>query len=179
MRQSKVDIWERKITNDRNSNYRGTACVDLEVLEFSSGFVRGENEKIIESLKGKFKKEGCYRLEPRNHVPVIIEPSDFLSILELSELSPDSLIENPRETPPRLKFPPGFRLSCLHGRQRVEAAKAVLRKPGDRWWTVDLYIAGKFWNSESMGASNLYRCRLRFCLAERASRRICELNELF
>jgi hypothetical protein len=64
MRQSKVDTWERKITNDRNSNYRGTACVDLEVLEFSSGFVRGENEKIIESLKGKFKKEGCYRLEP-------------------------------------------------------------------------------------------------------------------
>jgi hypothetical protein len=144
MRQSKVDSWERTITNGKNSNYRGTACVDLEVLEFSSGFVRGENEKIIESLKGKFKKEGCYRLDPRNHVPVIIEPSDFLSILELSELNPDSLMENPRETPPRLKFPPGFRLSCLHGRQRVEAAKAVLRKPGDRWWTVDLYIAGKF-----------------------------------
>ncbi|KAH8650305.1 hypothetical protein BGZ60DRAFT_347266, partial [Tricladium varicosporioides] len=141
MRQSRVDTWERKITNDRNSNYRGTACVDLEVLEFSSSFVRGENERIIESLKGKFKKEGCYRLEPRNHVPVIIELSDFLSILELSELNPDSLIENPRETPPRLKFPPGFRLSCLHGRQRIEAAKAVLRKPGDRWWTVDLYIA--------------------------------------
>lgn len=148
MRQSKVDTWERKITNDRNSNYRGTACVDLEVLEFSSGFVRGENEKIVESLKAKFREEGCFRLEPRNHVPVIIELSDFLSILELSELNPDSLIENPREIPPRLEFPPGFRLSCLHGRQRVEAAKAVLRKPGDRWWTVDLYIAGKFWNSE-------------------------------
>jgi hypothetical protein len=133
MRQSKVDTWERKITNDRNSNYRGTAYVDLEVLEFSSSFMRGENEKIVESLKRKFRKEGYYRLEPRNHVPVIIEPSDFLSILELSELNPENLLENPRETPPRLKFSPGFCLSCLHGRQRVEAAKAVLRKPGDRW----------------------------------------------
>jgi hypothetical protein len=94
--------------------------------------VRGENKKIIESLKGKFKKEGCYCLKPRNYVPVIIKPSDFLSILKLLELSPDSLIENPREIPPRLKFPLGFRLLCLYGRQRVEAVKAVLRKPGDR-----------------------------------------------
>jgi hypothetical protein len=94
--------------------------------------VRGENEKIVESLKGKFRKEGCFRLEPRNHVPVIIELFDFLSILELLELNPESLLENLRETLPRLKFPPNFRLSCLHGRQRVEAVKAVLRKPGDR-----------------------------------------------
>jgi hypothetical protein len=108
------------------------ACIDLEVLEFSSGFVRGENEKIIELLKGKFRKEECFCLEPRNHIPVIIKPSDFLSILELLELNPESLLENPREIPPRLKFPPNFRLSCLHGRQRVEAVKAVLRKPGDR-----------------------------------------------
>ncbi|KAG9233592.1 hypothetical protein BJ875DRAFT_38970 [Amylocarpus encephaloides] len=132
MRQSKVDTWERTIINSKNSNYRGTARVDLEALEFSSSLVREENEKIIESLKEKFKKEGCYRLEPRNHVPVIIESSDFLSILELLELDPDSLLENPREIPPRLKFPLGFRLSCLHGRQRVEAAKTVLQKLGDR-----------------------------------------------
>ena len=61
MRQSKVDTWERTVLNDRNSNYLGTACVDLEELEFSSEFVREKNEKIVESLKGKFKKEGAIR----------------------------------------------------------------------------------------------------------------------
>ncbi|MAD85118.1 MAG: hypothetical protein CL912_19330 [Deltaproteobacteria bacterium] len=143
MRQSKVDTWERTVLNDRNSNYLGTACVDLEELEFSSEFVREKNEKIVESLKGKFKKEGCYRLEPRNRVPALIEPFDFLTVLDLSKLTPDNLLENPEETPPRLKLPLDLRLSCLHGRQRIEAAKAVLRKPKDRWWTIDLYTDGK------------------------------------
>jgi hypothetical protein len=74
----------------------------------------GENEKIIELLKEKFKKEGYYCLEPRNHIPIIIELSDFLSILELLELNPDSLLENTKKILLCLKFPPDFRLSCLY-----------------------------------------------------------------
>jgi hypothetical protein len=143
MRQSKVDTWERTVLNDRTSNYLGTVCIDLEGLEFSSELVREKNEKIIDSLKAKFKKEGCYRLEPRNRVPALIEQSDFLAVLDLSKLTPSNLLDNPEETPPRLKLPQDLRLSCLHGRQRIEAAKAVLRKPKDRWWTIDLYIDGK------------------------------------
>ena len=142
MRQKKVDTWERKITNDRNSNYQGTACVSLEILEFSSQPVREIDRKIVDSLKGKFKKEGCRRLTPRNHIPATIKIADLSSILELSGLSSKDLLENPKETPPRLKFPSGFRLSCCHGRQRIEAAKEVLHKLADRWWTVDLYIEG-------------------------------------
>jgi hypothetical protein len=96
-------------------NYQETAYVNLKVLEFSSGFVREKNKKIIDLLKRKFKKEGYYCLKPRNYVPVIIKPSDFLSILKLLELNFNSLLENARETPLCLKFPLNFCLLCLHG----------------------------------------------------------------
>jgi len=76
-------------------------------------------------------------------VPALIEPSDFLTVLDLSKLTADNLLDNLKETPPRLELPRDLRLSCLHGRQRIEAVKAVLRKPKDRWWTIDLYIDGK------------------------------------
>jgi Protein of unknown function (DUF3723) len=142
MKQKKVDRWERKITKDRNSNFRGTACVDLDILDFSKGPSREENKKIVNELKEKFKKGGIYRLEPKNYVSATIEIEHLSTALELSGVSAEDLIDNPKETPPRLTFPPGFRLSGRHGLQRIAAAKEVLRKQSQRWWTVRLYIEG-------------------------------------
>ena len=93
--------------------------------------MRAENEKIIKLLKEKFKKEEYYYLKPRNYIPIIIKPSDFLSILKLLELIPNSLLENPREILLHLKFPLDFRLLCLYSQQHIKAIKAVLWKLGD------------------------------------------------
>jgi hypothetical protein len=67
--------------------------------------MREKNKKIIKSLKGKFKKEGYYRLKPRNQVPALIKLSDFLTILDLLKLIANNLLDNPKETPPQLKLP--------------------------------------------------------------------------
>jgi hypothetical protein len=44
---------------------------------------------------------------------------------------------------PRLTFPKGFQLEYIHGRHRIEAGREIL-SGNDRWWTVDLYLSGRF-----------------------------------
>lgn len=123
------------------------------MLDFSNKPSRRVNKKIVNSLIRKFKKGGCYRLEPINYVLATIEIEHLLIALELLGVSANSLLDNPKETPPRLKFPLGFLLSCRHGLQRIEAAKEVLRKSSERWWTVQLYIEGTLLKAP---ASTLY-----------------------
>jgi len=48
---------------------------------------------------------------------------------------------NAQHESPELGFWPGYQLECLHGRHRIQAAKQALLPP-DKWWTVDLYLAG-------------------------------------
>jgi hypothetical protein len=51
------------------------------------------------------------------------------------------LLSNPRDRYPELVFPGGYQLECLHGRHRIQAGREFL-SPRDKWWAVDLYLAG-------------------------------------
>ena len=42
---------------------------------------------------------------------------------------------------PELAFPDGYQLECLHGKDRIQAAREFL-SPRNKWWRVDLYPKG-------------------------------------
>lgn len=100
-----------------------------------------KGEDPVERLKEVFQADTVRRLEPRNHVPAVVDQSDLNDAIQASEISAESLLSNPDNNPPELRFPARHRLTCLHGHHRIQAARETL-PPTDAWWTVDLYLAG-------------------------------------
>jgi hypothetical protein len=138
MRRSRFSEQELRLEAERCVKYRGTACVRLEVLHFEP---RELSRKNVKRLKEVFQRDKIRRLEPRNHIPAVVDQSDLDNAIQASEISAESLLTNPDNDPPMLRFPEHYRLTCLHGRHRIQAARETL-PPTDAWWTVDLYLAG-------------------------------------
>ncbi|KAK6380192.1 hypothetical protein LTS17_005381 [Exophiala oligosperma] len=95
--------------------------------------------RAVPRLKEVFGIEGVRRLEPRHHVPAAVDQSDLDAALRTSNATAESLLNNLDNDPPVLKFPQLHRLTCLHGRHRIQAARETL-DPTDAWWTVDFYL---------------------------------------
>ncbi|KAH6704267.1 hypothetical protein BKA61DRAFT_493502 [Leptodontidium sp. MPI-SDFR-AT-0119] len=131
---------ERKLVEDREENFRGTACVSLRRLVFKPEYSRGVDRKNIERLKRIFAKQGCLRLSPPNHVPAIIIEQDLNVALQHSGKTLKDLLHSAQDAPPKLTLPPKYMLECLHGQHRILAALEILT-PKDEWWTVDLYLS--------------------------------------
>ncbi|KAI9773215.1 MAG: hypothetical protein M1839_002223 [Geoglossum umbratile] len=106
MDQAQVEIIERRIAEDRGKYYRGTAVVRFEYLHFGSQCPRQLNRENVESLKDTFRREGCLRLEPKHHIPALIDQQVLDLAIESSRpVSLDTLLKNPEATPPELKMP--------------------------------------------------------------------------
>jgi hypothetical protein len=132
---------EKKLVEDREENFRGTACVSLRKLIFKPEYSRDVDKKNVERLKGIFARQGCLRLSPSNHVPAIINEQDLKVALHCSRRTLEDLLNSAQDAPPKLTLPPNYMLECLHGQHRILAALEVLR-PKEEWWTVDLYLSG-------------------------------------
>jgi hypothetical protein len=78
----------------------------------------------------------------RNRIEAVIDERSLDAALHISGISATDLLTNPANKCPKLDFPQGFQLRCLHGLHRIQAAREFLFPP-DRWWTVDLYTTGK------------------------------------
>ena len=141
MRQSQLSELELKLYAERCVQYRGTARVRLETLHFEWNEPREQSRKNVERLKRIFQTESVRRLEPRNYIPAVVDETDLDDALKASKVSADNLLSNPDDGPPTLKFPPRHRLTCLHGRHRIQAARETLPAT-DAWWTVNLYLTG-------------------------------------
>jgi hypothetical protein len=141
MSRSRFSEQELRLEAERCVKYRGTARVRLEVLHFQWNESRELSRKNVERLKEVFQTDKIRRLEPRNHIPAVVDQSDLDDAIQASEISAESLLSNPNNNPPVLIFPAHHRLTCLHGRHRIQAARETL-PPTDAWWTVDLYLAG-------------------------------------
>ncbi|KAI9772442.1 MAG: hypothetical protein M1840_000645 [Geoglossum simile] len=140
MQQDQVEIIERKLAKDRGKYFRGTARIRLERLHFGNQCPRELNKKIVEKLKDKFETEGCLRLEPKHHIPAIIDQQILDAAIKISpNVSLHTLLDTLGDLPPELKIPPNCSLECLHGRHRIQAGREILQ-PKDKWWTVDLYL---------------------------------------
>jgi hypothetical protein len=139
MEQEFVEVIERRLLDDRRTQFRGTARVRFENLAFGP---RDLSEKAVNYLEDKFKKQGILRLEPRHRIPAIVDAKVLEEAIEASpNTSSESLLDNCEEDPPDLQLPSGSLLDCLQGLHRVEAAKKIL-PPGGWWWSIDLYING-------------------------------------
>jgi hypothetical protein len=146
MRRSRFLEQELRLEAERFVKYRGTARVRLEVLHFQWNEPRELSQKNVERMKEIFRGDktaygNIRRLDPRNHIPAVVEQSVLDDAILASEVSAERLLSNPDNNPPVLKFAAGYLLTCLHGRHRIEAAREVLPST-DAWWTVDLYLAG-------------------------------------
>ena len=141
MRRPRSSEQELRIQAERYVKYRGTARVSLEVLHFQWDEPRELSRKNVERLKEVFRIDNVRRLEPRNHVPAVVDQSGLDNAILASKISAEALLSNPDNDPPTLKFPALYQLTCLHGRHRIQAARETL-PPSDAWWTVDLYLAG-------------------------------------
>ncbi len=134
---------ERKLIADRNTFFRGTARVKFHHLRFVHVHDRKRDDlKLRKDMKTKYETQGCLRLEPKNHIPAIIDQRTLDAATQMSEgVDEKSLLDNPKSIPPELKFPADISIECLQGRLRVEAGKDFLARK-EWWWTVDLYLRG-------------------------------------
>jgi hypothetical protein len=142
MRQPTFFSQEKKLEAERLLKCKGTACVKLEHLNFEENDLRELDQKNVQRLKAIFQTSDIRRLEPSNHIPALVTQSDLENAIQASETSAERLMVTSGGTFPMLTFPSSFRLTCLHGRHRVQAAHEALCTT-DKWWTVDLYLEGK------------------------------------
>ena len=86
----------------------------------------------------------CPQLDPLDYIPALIDQNHLNAALAALSITVEQLLVSPRETYLSLEFPPGFQLNCLRGRDQVQAGAKIL-PPGDKRWTVDLYLASKIY----------------------------------
>jgi hypothetical protein len=130
---------ERRLAEELSAKFRGTASVDIAVLNFPFKKLRDEDEKNTERLEKLFKKQkGCRDWDVFNHIPAVIQQDQLDAAMERSNVSSEALLEA-RDGHLQLEFTAGFLLSCLRGQHRALAAKA---SRGITRWTVDLYDSG-------------------------------------
>lgn len=128
----------QRIEEEKAVKHLGTASININVLAFP--YSKGLNQENVERLKRLFRIErGCRPDELPNRIPAVIDEHQLYQCSNASGISMDRLLSDLAGA--KLEFPPAFRLECLRGRHRVEAARQVLRY-ADKRWIVDLYSAG-------------------------------------
>ncbi len=124
---------------EKRIKFKGTARISLGCLHFSQDPPRDRDTRNIERLQAIFRKD-CRRLDVHHHIPAVIEQQALDAALLRSGVSARQLSGLASAEYPELVFPAGYQLECLHGQDRIQAAKEL--RLG--WWTVDLYLEGTF-----------------------------------
>lgn len=133
---------ERELAEEKRSKCQGSARIKLENLHFPFEESREPDTRQISKLKTLFSGEkGCRDRDTRNHVVAVIQKQHLEAAMAAADIAPGSLCSKDGYDYPNLDFPAGYRLSCLHGQQRVLAGAKCL-PPGDQRWTVDIFLAG-------------------------------------
>ncbi|KAJ2982773.1 hypothetical protein NQ176_g1164 [Zarea fungicola] len=128
----------RRIGTEKSLKYIGTASVRLDHLDFPNA--ERPNQKNVERLVKLFRKlRGCSPGEKLNRIPAVISEAYLQDALTISNLSREALLSSNSDAA-QLNFPSGFRLECLRGKDRVQAARETLCSPEPRW-VVDLFAA--------------------------------------
>ncbi|KAJ5155476.1 hypothetical protein N7492_008279 [Penicillium capsulatum] len=128
---------EHRLTTERQLKYQGTAKVNLDQISLQPLSSREIDHKNVERLHEIFAKDGCNRLDLRNHVTAVVSKQHLQRTCHATGLTLEELKSRQQQCP-RLGFR-GREVKCLHGQHRLKAAEDFL-SPSDRWWTVDLYL---------------------------------------
>jgi hypothetical protein len=129
---------EPKLAAERRRKFWGTANVDLDILDFAGD----EDEENVARL-AKLLEKDFRGFNPLNHIPAKVNQEELEDALVRSGVTVDRfhLGAEPEQGFPNLQFAPGFRLKCLHGRDRAAAALRIF-PPGRRLWSIDLFHSG-------------------------------------
>lgn len=137
----------KRIEEEKTIKRIGTASININVLSFPHS--KGLNQGNVERLKRLFRTERSYRPdELPNRIPAVIDEQELHQCLNASGISIARLQSDFAGDHAKLEFPPSFRLECLRGRHRVEAARQVLPHT-DKRWIVDLYPIGIYTKHEN------------------------------
>lgn len=129
----------------KRHHFQGSAKIYLEHLQFAKHDVSEFlDQKNVARLKKIFELEGCLRLDPEHHIPVVIDSETLKQSLTKSAISRGDLFTS--TIPPELVLPGKYVVTCLHGRHRIAAARDFLLA-SDRWWTVDIYSQSAYINT--------------------------------
>lgn len=131
----------RRIGTEKSLKYIGTASVKLDHLNFPNA--ERPNQKNVDRLVKLFQRlRGCSPGEKLNRIPAVIGETYLQDALAMSNLSREALLSSDGDVA-QLHFPSGFRLECLRGKDRVQAARQTMCSAEPRW-VVDLFAAGPF-----------------------------------
>ncbi|KAK9578945.1 hypothetical protein V6Z93_009873 [Aspergillus fumigatus] len=128
---------ERQLATERQLKYQGTAKINLTEISLHPSVDRTIDQKNVERLCHIFLKDGCQRLDIRNHVTAIVSRRHLTRACHDAGLTPEELKSHQRQYP-HLRFS-GHPVQCLHGQHRLKAGEETLA-PSDQWWIVDLYL---------------------------------------
>jgi hypothetical protein len=128
--------WETELALERSRKHVGSACISLDVLEFQHEVDEQNVDRLVKLLQSK-----CDRTDTRNHVIATIDQQSLDLALKFSDLTTGLLTANAAGSYPILNLPPKLRIQCLHGVDRLAAARRFLPH-GDQRWVVELYLAG-------------------------------------
>lgn len=144
MARARFAAVARRIRQEKSLKYIGVVNIRLDDLWFPNS--EGPDKKNVKRLVKLFQgQRGCSPGDTQNRIPAIIREADLQNALALSNLSREELLAS-SDSFARLNFSSGFRLECLRGEDRVQAAREVLNGEEPRW-VVDLYAAGRFYKS--------------------------------
>ncbi|KAH1508953.1 hypothetical protein KXX29_006087 [Aspergillus fumigatus] len=130
---------ERQLATERQLKYQGTAKINLTEISLHPSVDRTIDQKNVQRLCHIFLKDGCQRLDIRNHVTAIVSRRHLTRACHDAGLTPEELKSHQRQYP-HLRFS-GHPVQCLHGQHRLKAGEETLA-PSDQWWIVDLYLDG-------------------------------------
>jgi hypothetical protein len=130
-----AESQENDRERSRAANVQGVARIRLDNLSFKC---KPDNENV-QNLRNKFKDAGCLRRDQANCIPAIIPAAILQHAIQASQTSSAALKSPPDGGPPELIFPSDYSVQCLHGCDRIDAAKGLLSGP-NRWWTVEIYL---------------------------------------
>lgn len=156
MSSNRFHAVSRRIREEKTAKQVGVAEVKLHVLDFPHS--KSPNAENVQRLARLFKESrGCRPGDLENRIPAIIKDADLREALALSGLSREALHCHSGKFA-KLEFPPGFRLECLAGQARVQAAEEVSRSREPRW-VVSLFIAGLWRPVENTYTSDMTQQR--------------------
>lgn len=133
---------EQRLASEKRKKLVGSASVHLDALDFQHEV----DEENVKRLVALLHDSSCDRAETRNHVIATIDQCSLDQALTISALRREMLAADIKGRYPELNLPPGLRLQCLHGVDRLAAARRALR-PDDRRWVVDLYLSGTLYQA--------------------------------
>ncbi|KAE8332962.1 hypothetical protein BDV39DRAFT_92580 [Aspergillus sergii] len=125
---------ERRLTVERLLKYQGTAKIDLNQISLQPLISREIDQKNVERLRDIFAKDGCQRLDIRNHVTAVISRQHLERACRAAGLTPEEL-KTCQPQYPRLLFR-RHQVQCLHGQHKLKAAEEpYLPQTGGGRWT--------------------------------------------